>query len=152
MDITPQDIEQYSRITDAQRKVRGSSDFISEVLDRFLNGTNFSGIKLPFAEFDNLFRLREGELTVLAGINGAGTMPRMGILMGSLGPSPNNAHATPRHLMSVTGGLFERDPPLVIVKLTLKGKPCVKGCVRPFSRQGFVHDPFAVFIERLADE
>lgn len=72
MDITPQDIEQYSRITDAQRKVRGSSEFISEVLDRFLNGTNFSGIKLPFAEFDNLFRLREGELTVLAGINGAG--------------------------------------------------------------------------------
>lgn len=72
MDITPQDIEQYSRITDAQRKVRGSSEFISDVLDRFLNGTNFSGIKLPFAEFDNLFRLREGELTVLAGINGAG--------------------------------------------------------------------------------
>ena len=54
--------------------------------------------------------------------------------------------------MSVMGGLFERDLPLVIVKLTLKGKPCVKGCARPFSRQGFVHDPFAVFVERLADE
>ena len=46
-------------------------------------------------------------------------MPRMGILMGSLGPSPNNFHGAPRHLMSVMGGLFERDLPLVIVKLTL---------------------------------
>ena len=79
-------------------------------------------------------------------------MPRMGILMGSLGPAPNNSHAAPGWWMSVTGGLFERDLPLVIVKLTLKGKPCVKGCARPFRRQGFVHDPFTVFVERLADE
>ena len=79
-------------------------------------------------------------------------MPRMGILMGSLGPAPNTSHAAPRHLMSVTGGLLQRDLPLVIVKLTLKGKPCVKGCARPFGCQGFVHEPFAVFVERLADE
>ena len=76
----------------------------------------------------------------------------MGILMGSLGPAPNNSHAAPRQLMSVTGGLFERDLPLVIVKLTLQGKPRVKGCAGPFGRKGFVHDPLAVFVECLADE
>jgi len=72
MDITPQDIEKYSRITEAQRKVRDSGEFIGEVLDRMANGLDMKGIKLPFPQFDELFRLRKQELTVLAGVNGAG--------------------------------------------------------------------------------
>jgi len=72
LDITNEDLKKYSTITDAQRKVRNSTDFVPDVLDRFINGTNFSGMKMPFNQFDNLFRLREQEITVLAGINGAG--------------------------------------------------------------------------------
>ena len=54
--------------------------------------------------------------------------------------------------MSAAGSLFEHDLPLVIVKLALQGKSRVKDCAGPFSREGFVHDPFAVFGECLADE
>ena len=72
MEITKEDLQKYSKITDAQRKVRPTGEFIQEVLDRQLNGLNYSGIKLPFKEFDDLFRLRKQEFTVLAGINGAG--------------------------------------------------------------------------------
>lgn len=65
-------IDKYANITDAQRKLRPSSEFMAEVIDRYMHGTNFKGIKLPFKQFDNLFRLRPQEITVLAGINGAG--------------------------------------------------------------------------------
>ena len=70
--IEKEELKPYERITDAQRKIRGGGDFIQEVLDRFLNGTHMTGIKLPFPMFDSVFRLREQEITVLAGINGAG--------------------------------------------------------------------------------
>ncbi len=72
MEITKEDLQKYSKITDAQRKVRPTGEFIQEGLDRQMNGLNYSGIKLPFKEFDELFRLRKQEFTVLAGINGAG--------------------------------------------------------------------------------
>jgi len=70
--IEREELKPYERITDAQRKIREGGDFIDEVLDRFLNGTHMTGIKLPFPLFDNVFRLREQEITVLGGINGAG--------------------------------------------------------------------------------
>ena len=70
--IDREELKPYERITDAQRKIREGGDFIDEVLDRFLNGTHMTGIKLPFPLFDNVFRLREQEITVLGGINGAG--------------------------------------------------------------------------------
>ena len=70
--IEKEELKPYERITDAQRKIREGGDFIDEVLDRFLNGTHMTGIKLPFPLFDNVFRLREQEITVLGGINGAG--------------------------------------------------------------------------------
>ena len=72
MDLTKDDLKKYASITDAQMKVRDTGYFIGDVLDRYLNGTHYSGIKLPFPQFDKLFRFREGELTTLAGINGAG--------------------------------------------------------------------------------
>ena len=70
--IEKEELKPYERITDAQRKIREGGDFIDEVLDRFLNGTHMSGIKLPFPLFDSVFRLREQEITILGGINGAG--------------------------------------------------------------------------------
>ena len=70
--IDREELKPYERITDAQRKIREGGDFIDEVLDRFLNGTHMTGIKLPFPLFDSVFRLREQEITILGGINGAG--------------------------------------------------------------------------------
>ena len=70
--IEKEELKPYERITDAQRKIREGGDFIDEVLDRFLNGTHMTGITLPFPLFDSVFRLREQEITVLGGINGAG--------------------------------------------------------------------------------
>ncbi len=70
--IEKAELAKYSRITDAQRNIRDSGEFIDDVMDRFLNGTHLTGIQLPFRLFDNVFRLRDGEVTVLAGINGAG--------------------------------------------------------------------------------
>ena len=72
MQVTNEDLKPYRSIDDPNRMIRGSVDFVPDVLDRFLNGTHYSGIKLPFAQFDQLFRLRQQEVTVLAGINGAG--------------------------------------------------------------------------------
>lgn len=72
MEVTKEILAKYANITDAQRKVRPTGEFIQEVLDRQLNGLHLSGIKLPFKEFDELFRLRKQEFSVLAGINGAG--------------------------------------------------------------------------------
>ena len=72
MQVTNEDLKPYRHIDDPNRMIRGSVDFVPDVLDRFLNGTHYSGIKLPFRQFDDLFRLREQEVTVLAGINGAG--------------------------------------------------------------------------------
>jgi len=46
--IEKEELKPYERITDAQRKIREGGDFIDEVLDRFLNGTHMTGIKLPF--------------------------------------------------------------------------------------------------------
>ena len=70
--IDKSELKQYEYITDAQRNIREGNDFIDEVLDRFLNGTHMTGIQLPFRMFNNVFRMRAGEITVLAGINGAG--------------------------------------------------------------------------------
>jgi len=70
--IDQEELKKYGRISDAQRNIRESGEFIDDVLDRFLNGTHLTGIKLPFRLFENVFRLREQETTVLAGINGAG--------------------------------------------------------------------------------
>jgi twinkle protein len=70
--IDRQELQKYAKITDAQRKIRDGNDFIDDVMDRFLNGTHMTGIQLPFRTFDKVFRMREEEITVLVGINGAG--------------------------------------------------------------------------------
>ena len=72
-------LRKYEKITDAERKVRSASDpeYLKEVMDYYLNGTKLNGIKLPNclggdSILKDKFRLAAGELTVLAGINGAG--------------------------------------------------------------------------------
>lgn len=67
-------LREYATISDEEvkRKIRPTSEFMANVIDRYMHGTNMSGIRLPFAQFDNLFRLRGGEITILAGINGSG--------------------------------------------------------------------------------
>lgn len=72
--LSRDELRKYASISEEEvrRRMRPTSDFMSDVIDRYINGTHHTGIKLPFKSFDSLFRLRPGELTVLAGINGAG--------------------------------------------------------------------------------
>ena len=72
LEINDSDIKQYSDIGSVERKIKPSSDFASEVMDYYMSGEKLTGVKLPFSLFDKKFRLRPEELTVLAGINGAG--------------------------------------------------------------------------------
>lgn len=72
MEITEKDLKKYENLTDVERKIRPSNDFTQETFDYFNLDEHLSGVKLPFTEFDDLFRLRSEEITLLAGINGAG--------------------------------------------------------------------------------
>jgi len=72
MEITEKELKQYDSVGSVERKVRPSNDFTSEVFDFFYNDEQLNGVKLPFHQFDDKFRLRGEELTILAGINGAG--------------------------------------------------------------------------------
>jgi KaiC/GvpD/RAD55 family RecA-like ATPase len=79
--IDPEELKKYSKITDAQRRVMDTGSFIDEVLDRLLNGTHMQGIKLPFRMFDNVFRLRAEEITILSGQSSAGKSMMAGQIM-----------------------------------------------------------------------
>ena len=72
MKISREELKPYRKLTDAQQNIRSASDFTDEVMDYYLSGEKLKGIKLPFKYFDTKFRLRPEEMTVLAGINGAG--------------------------------------------------------------------------------
>ena len=72
MEISEKDLRHYDNIGSVERKVRASTEFTQETFDFFNLDEQLSGIKLPLNEFDDKFRLRAEELTVLAGINGAG--------------------------------------------------------------------------------
>ena len=72
MEITEKDLKRYENVGSVERKVRPSNDFTSEVFDFFFNEEQLQGVKLPIRQFDDKFRMRGEELTILAGINGAG--------------------------------------------------------------------------------
>ena len=72
MEITNEDLKKYESLTAVERKIRPSNDFTQETLDFFNLDEAMSGTKLPLSQFDDKFRLRDEEVTVLAGINGAG--------------------------------------------------------------------------------
>ena len=79
--IDPEELKKYSKISDAQRRVMDTGAFIDDVLDRLLNGTHMKGIKLPFRMFNNKFRLRAEEITILSGQSGAGKSMLAGQIM-----------------------------------------------------------------------
>ena len=72
MSIDEERLKPYRKMTDAQRNIRSAGDFTQEVLDYYMSGEKLKGIKLPFLSYDHRFRLKQEELTVLGGINGAG--------------------------------------------------------------------------------
>ena len=72
MRIDEERLKPYRKMTDAQRNIRSANDFTQEVLDYYMSGEKLQGIKLPFKAYDHRFRLKQEELTVLGGINGAG--------------------------------------------------------------------------------
>ena len=72
LEINDQDIKQYSEIGSVERKIKPASEFAPATFDYFHTEEKWEGAKLPIKAYDNKFRLRAEELTVLAGINGAG--------------------------------------------------------------------------------
>ena len=67
MEITNDDLKKYESLTAVERKIRPSNDFTQETLDFFNLDEAMSGTKLPLSQFDDKFRLRDEEVTVLAG-------------------------------------------------------------------------------------
>jgi hypothetical protein len=67
MEISEKDLARYANLTEVERKIRPSDDFTQETLDYFNLDEHLSGTKLPLSEFDDKFRLRNEEITILAG-------------------------------------------------------------------------------------
>ena len=61
-----------------RQSIRPASDFVDEAMDILVNGVNSVGDKLPWPKTHDLFRFREGELTIWAGVNGNGKSLVMG--------------------------------------------------------------------------
>jgi twinkle protein len=72
LEINDSDIKQYSEIGSVERKIKPAAEFAPATFDYFHTEEKWEGAKLPIKAYDNKFRLRAEELTVLAGINGAG--------------------------------------------------------------------------------
>lgn len=62
----------YQSETDARAKVRPASAYLTEVEDYLLNGPSKSGDTLPWDKTSLDIRLRPGEVSVWAGVNGHG--------------------------------------------------------------------------------
>ena len=58
-------------IAEQSNCIKSANFFTKEVLDHYLVGDHVTGIKMPFGDHQK-FRLRNGECTILAGINSAG--------------------------------------------------------------------------------
>lgn len=72
MQITEKELQKYDRLTSVERNIRPSVDFTQETFDFFQFGENLKGTELPLPQFKDKFVLRPQEITILAGINGAG--------------------------------------------------------------------------------
>ena len=69
--LTEEEIAPYLQIEEEQ-SVRPASYFTQEVLEHYLAPEQIQGVMLPFGDLGDRFRLREGECTILAGINSSG--------------------------------------------------------------------------------
>ena len=77
------DLDAYAR-AEQSKSVRSAHEFTQEVLDHYLVGDLVTGIELPWGD-PKKFRLRNGECTILAGINSAGKSLVAGqIMLGAL--------------------------------------------------------------------
>lgn len=66
------DISEYLREPDPSEAVRPASHWAAEVRDFFFLGESQEGATLPWPKTEQLFRFREGEVTLWPGINGHG--------------------------------------------------------------------------------
>ena len=67
-------------IAEQSNSIKSANHFTKEVLDHYLVGDHVTGIKMPFGDHQK-FRLRNGECTILAGINSAGKSLYAGQIM-----------------------------------------------------------------------
>ena len=68
--LTPSILAPYLRI-ESEHSIRAANEFTEQVLNHYL-GEDQTGYKLPWPVFDDKFRIRSGECTILAGINSSG--------------------------------------------------------------------------------
>ncbi len=75
--IKNEDFRNY--VAEEQRQsIKPASDFVDEAMNILVNGVQATGDKLPWPKTHDLFRFREGELTIWAGVNGNGKSLVMG--------------------------------------------------------------------------
>ena len=75
--LTPEILAPYLKI-ESEHSIRPANEFTKEVLDHYLLGDEMLGYKLPWPMFDETFRLRGGECSILAGINSSGKSLALG--------------------------------------------------------------------------
>ena len=75
--LTPEILAPYLKI-ESEHSIRPANEFTKEVLDHYLLGDEMVGYKLPWPMFDETFRLRGGECSILAGINSSGKSLALG--------------------------------------------------------------------------
>ena len=61
----------YYRIEEEQC-IKPANEFTQEVLDYYLVGEHVTGVALPWGHIEDKFRLRNGECTIVGGINSSG--------------------------------------------------------------------------------
>ena len=52
--------------------IKPANEFTKEVLDYYLIGEHVTGVSLPWGSLEEKFRLRNGECTIVGGINSSG--------------------------------------------------------------------------------
>ena len=69
--LTPEILAPYLQI-EHQQSIKPASSYTQEVMDYYILGEDKTGKMLPWKQLDDKFRLRNGECTILGGINSSG--------------------------------------------------------------------------------
>ena len=75
--LTPEILAPYLQI-EHQQSIKPASSYTQEVMDYYILGEDKTGYKLPWSQLDDKFRLRNGECTLLGGINSSGKSLALG--------------------------------------------------------------------------
>ena len=70
-DLTEEILAPYLKVED-ERSIKAANEFTKEVLDHYLVGDHITGVTLPWGNLQSKFRLRNGECTIVGGINSSG--------------------------------------------------------------------------------